>query len=176
MRQGALPPFPLRTGTRLRAPRERRGAPRPRLRPSSRRPADGAALAASGAPSAVAAALPASDGAAGGSGAAPAEAPRTTVVVVHASVGSGHRSAANAVSQALELLRDTPDASLRAGVEVPADLDVEVLDILDFGRIRFDGDKTASMFTGATRPVYDLTWRYTFTGRLLWGAAPCGRA
>ena len=132
-------------------------------------PADGAALAASGAPSAVAAALPASDGAAGGSGAAPAEAPRTTVVVVHASVGSGHRSAANAVSQALELLRDTSDASLRAGVEVPAGLNVEVLDILDFGRIRFDGDKTASMFTGATRPIYDLTWRYTFTGRLLWG-------
>ena len=25
------------------------------------------------------------------------------------------------------------------------------------------------MFTGATRPIYDLTWRYTLTGRLLWG-------
>ena len=23
--------------------------------------------------------------------------------------------------------------------------------------------------TGATRPLYDLTWRYTLTGRLLWG-------
>ena len=29
--------------------------------------------------------------------------------------------------------------------------------------------KTASMFTGWTRPFYDLTWRYTLTGRLLWG-------
>ena len=25
------------------------------------------------------------------------------------------------------------------------------------------------MFTGWTRPFYDLTWRYTLTGRLLWG-------
>ncbi|MDQ9780003.1 hypothetical protein RF400_15610, partial [Acinetobacter baumannii] len=54
------------------------------------------------------------------------------------------------------------------GVSVPSGLKVEVLDILDFGRIIFDGDKTASMFTGFTRPYYDLTWRYTLTGRLLW--------
>lgn len=86
---------------------------------------------------------------------------RPTVLVVHASVGSGHRSAANAVGQALEMLREQGQA--------PEDLQVEVLDILDFGRIVFDGDKTASMFTGATRPLYDLTWRYTLTGRLLWG-------
>lgn len=97
------------------------------------------------------------------------ERPRTTVIVMHASVGSGHRSAANAVAQALELLRDTEDESLRDGTIVPADLSIEVLDVLDFGRIKFDGDKTASMFTGATRPIYDLTWRYTLTGRLLWG-------
>lgn len=83
------------------------------------------------------------------------------MLVVHASVGSGHRSAANAIGAALELLREEGAA--------PEDLNIEVLDILDFGRIRFDGDKTASMFTGATRPIYDLTWRYTFTGRLLWG-------
>jgi len=43
-----------------------------------------------------------------------------------------------------------------------------VLDILEFGRIVFNGDNTASMFTGVTRPYYDLTWRYTLTGRLLW--------
>lgn len=86
---------------------------------------------------------------------------RPTVLVVHASVGSGHKSAAEAIGAALELLREEGVA--------PEDLNIEVLDILDFGRIRFDGDKTASMFTGATRPFYDLTWRYTFTGRLLWG-------
>ena len=94
---------------------------------------------------------------------------RPRVLVVHASVGSGHRSAAIAVAQAVEELRDSPDAAQRAGVSVPPDVEVEVLDILDFGRVRFDGNKTASMFTGITRPVYDLTWRFTFTGRLLWG-------
>lgn len=97
------------------------------------------------------------------------DAPRNTVLVVHASVGSGHRSAANAISQAFELLAGPEGASLLGGVRAPEGLHAEVLDILDFGRIKFDGDKTASMFTGATRPIYDLTWRYTFTGRLLWG-------
>mgnify|MGYP004536695419 FL=1 len=93
--------------------------------------------------------------------------PRRRIIVMHASVGSGHRSAANAVAQALELLRDDP--SLREGAVCPDDLEVEVLDVLDFGRIAINGDKTASMFTGPTRPIYDLTWRYTLTGRLLWG-------
>ena len=63
-------------------------------------------------------------------------------------------------------MRDDP--SLRDGVPCPEDLNVEVLDVLDFGRMRMNGDKMASMFTGPTRPIYDLTWRYTLTGRLLW--------
>lgn len=92
-----------------------------------------------------------------------------TVIVMHASVGSGHRSAANATAQALEILRDTDDPELLQGLTVPEDLEIEVLDILEFGRHVFDGDHAASLFTGATRPLYDLTWRYTLTGRLLWG-------
>lgn len=91
------------------------------------------------------------------------EAQRPLVIIMHASVGSGHRSAANAIAQAFETLARSGDA------DIPADIEVEVLDILDWGRIKFDGDKTASLFTGFTRPIYDLTWRYTFTGRLLWG-------
>lgn len=94
---------------------------------------------------------------------APTDPERPLVIIVHASVGSGHRSAANAIAQAFRMLAESDDA------EIPSDLDVEVLDILDWGRIKFDGDKTASLFTGFTRPIYDLTWRYTFTGRLLWG-------
>lgn len=82
-----------------------------------------------------------------------------TIFIVHASVGSGHKSAAKAIEAALALI-DGEDGE---------HYDVEVLDILDFGRIIFDGDSTASMFTGATRPIYDITWRYTLTGRLLWG-------
>lgn len=82
------------------------------------------------------------------------------LLVVHASVGSGHRSAAMAIAEAFEGLE---------AESMPKNLKVEVLDILDYGRIVFDGDKTASMFTGATRPFYDITWRFTLTGRLLWG-------
>ena len=83
------------------------------------------------------------------------------VTIVHASVGSGHKAAANAIAQAFDLIRGTSG--------IPEDVEIEVLDILDFGRIKFDGNKTAASFTGATRPIYDLTWRYTFTGHLLWG-------
>lgn len=86
---------------------------------------------------------------------------RPVITIVHASVGSGHRAAANAIAQAVERMRGEDG--------VPADVDVEVLDILDFGRIHFDGNKTAAAFTGATRPIYDITWRYVLTGRLLWG-------
>ena len=124
---------------------------------------------------------------------APAEEapPKPTVIVMHASVGSGHRSAAYAIAQAFELIRDAQDddtepaasaadaagdaldsadvAAAAAPSPVPDDLDIEVIDVLDYGRIVFDGNKTASLFTGATRPIYDLTWRFTLTGRLLWG-------
>ena len=92
-----------------------------------------------------------------------------TVIVMHASVGSGHRSAARAVAEAFEILRDSKDAEMLKDCEIPSNLNVEVVDILDQGRIVFDGDKTATMFTGATRPFYDLTWRYVLTGHILWG-------
>ncbi len=92
---------------------------------------------------------------------------------MHASVGSGHRSAANAVAQALQLMAQ--ESAERASAEdagpscMPDDLEIEVIDVLDYGRIVFDGDKTASMFVGPSRPIYDWTWRYTLTGHLLWG-------
>ena len=83
------------------------------------------------------------------------------IAIVHASVGSGHRAAARAVAEAFERLRGTH--------RIPENVRIDVLDILDFGRIHFDGNKTAASFTGATRPIYDITWRYTLTGRFLWG-------
>lgn len=92
-----------------------------------------------------------------------------TIFVMHASVGSGHRSAALAIAQALEILKDAENEDLLQGISIPPDATIEVIDILDHGRVKVDGDKTASMFTGFTRPVYDLTWRFTLTGRLLWG-------
>lgn len=85
------------------------------------------------------------------------------IFVVHASVGSGHRSAAYAVAHAFERIKERGDARINSRTRI------EVLDILDFGRVAIDGNATASMFTGVTRPIYDITWRYTLTGRLLWG-------
>ena len=81
------------------------------------------------------------------------EAPRPVITIMHASVGSGHRAAAMAIAQAVE--------NMRGAHGVPDDVEVDVLDVLDFGRIKFDGNKTAAAFTGATRPIYDVTWRYT---------------
>ncbi len=86
---------------------------------------------------------------------------RPVITIMHASVGSGHKAAANAVAQAIDRMRGT--------FGVPEDVEVDVIDVLDFGRIKFDGNKTAAAFTGATRPIYDITWRYTLTGRFLWG-------
>lgn len=83
------------------------------------------------------------------------------ITIIHASVGSGHKAAAHAIAQAIERMRSQG--------AIPADIAVDVIDILDFGRIKFDGNKTAASFTGATRPIYDVTWRYTLTGRFLWG-------
>lgn len=97
------------------------------------------------------------------------------VLIVHASVGSGHKSAALAIRKAFDMLdaqTELESASAAAkGEDVPRApyYDVEVLDILRFGRIIFNGDNTASMFTGASRPFYDITWRFTLTGRILWG-------
>jgi processive 1,2-diacylglycerol beta-glucosyltransferase len=92
--------------------------------------------------------------------------PTQKIVVMHASVGSGHKMAAEAVAAAVEHLSE---ACQERFPHFKADVAVELFDVLDFGRIRFDGDKTASMFVGPTRPIYDITWRYWLTGRLIWG-------
>ena len=94
---------------------------------------------------------------------------RPTILIMHSSVGSGHRSAADAIGQMLEQMRDEGEPAFPDGSPLPPDLDIKVLDSLDYGRIHFNGDRWASSFTGFTRPYYDITWRYTFTGRLLWG-------
>ena len=92
-----------------------------------------------------------------------------TILVVHASVGSGHRSAAIGIAQALERLRDSGKPAFPDGSPMDPETKIAVIDVLSWGEHEFDGNKTASMFTGITRPYYDITWRFTFTGRLLWG-------
>lgn len=107
----------------------------------------------------------------GGDAAADRQPP--VILVVHASVGSGHRSAAIAIGQMIEKMRDEGSPAYPDGSPIAPDTRVEVLDALDFSRTSFDGDKVASSFTGKSRPFYDFTWRYTFTGRLLWGGGTC---
>ena len=91
------------------------------------------------------------------------------IIVAHASVGSGHRSAAQAVSQALDDLRGVYP-------HLPEDTEIAVLDILDYGYVRFDGDKTANA-TVIFNSLYDFVWHNFLTGRLLWaggwGWSPC---
>ncbi|MFR5091565.1 MAG: hypothetical protein ACLTDR_05675 [Adlercreutzia equolifaciens] len=83
-------------------------------------------------------------------------------------MGSGHRSAGQRHRRGPE---EAGEAARAAGDDnsLEARSEVRVLDILDFGRIVFDGDKTASMFTGWTRPFYRPHLALHLTGRLLWG-------
>lgn len=87
---------------------------------------------------------------------------RPLVIALYSSVGSGHRSAASSTAEAFALLRGKHPL-------IPEDAEIELLDILDFGRVKFDGEKTTTLFTGPTRYIYDITWHYVLTGRLLWG-------
>lgn len=87
---------------------------------------------------------------------------RPLVLVVYCSVGSGHRSAGQAVEQALHSLKGKHP-------QLPENAEIQLIDMLDFGAIRFDGDATASVFTGIMSPFYNFTWHYVLTGRILWG-------
>lgn len=73
-----------------------------------------------------------------------------TIAVVHASIGSGHRIAAESIAAELRALR--PDAR------------VEVLDILDFGVARISGNTATTAFTGPTAPLYDAMWGSAWFG------------
>jgi len=75
----------------------------------------------------------------------------TTIALVHASVGSGHRIAAESVAD--ELRRIFPLAR------------VEVLDVLDFGAFRVSGNAATGAFTGPSAPLYDAMWGNAAFGR-----------
>jgi processive 1,2-diacylglycerol beta-glucosyltransferase len=74
-----------------------------------------------------------------------------TIAVVHASVGSGHRIAAESIAAELQSL--VPDAR------------IEVLDILSFGSVRISGDRATTAFTGPTAPLYNALWGNAVFGR-----------
>lgn len=75
-----------------------------------------------------------------------------TIAIVHASVGSGHRIAAESV--AFELQKLIPDAR------------IELLDVLAFGSIKIPGETATTAFTGPTAPLYNAVWGSAAVGRI----------
>jgi processive 1,2-diacylglycerol beta-glucosyltransferase len=75
------------------------------------------------------------------------------IVVAHASVGSGHRIAAEAIAR-----------ELRATVDDRAS--VEVADALTMGSFKTKGDDLTSTFTGPTASLYDAIWSSSDVGRI----------
>lgn len=93
---------------------------------------------------------------------------RPLIIVTYASVGSGHRSAARAIAAAFEHIRNN-DYSDEYSNLMPQDVEIKLVDILEYGYVTFNGEETTNLFVGPTRPLYDIAWHYTFTGRLMWG-------
>lgn len=67
-----------------------------------------------------------------------------TIAVCYASVGSGHRIAAEAIA---EELSNRPEVAR-----------VQLLDVLDFSPKRMTGDRLATAFTGPWAKLYDKAW------------------
>ena len=78
-----------------------------------------------------------------------------SIVVAYASTGSGHKVAAEALYS--EFCKKNKDAK------------ISIIDILSFFPQNDSGSKFVNTTTGFLSPLFDITWRKNFTGRLLWG-------
>jgi processive 1,2-diacylglycerol beta-glucosyltransferase len=81
----------------------------------------------------------------------------TRIAIAHASVGSGHRIAAQSVA-----------AQLRSRFP---DVQVDVLDVLAFGTLQISGDTASTAFTGRTAPLYNAVWGNAGIGRVSMAAS-----
>lgn len=75
----------------------------------------------------------------------------TTIALAHASVGSGHRIAAEAIAEQIG--------------ELAPRVRTEIVDVLGYGAFRVSGDTAAGAFTGPTAPLYDAVWGSAAIGR-----------
>lgn len=80
---------------------------------------------------------------------------KKTILVAYASTGSGHKIAAEAIYEEFKSQN--------------FNFDIHLVDILDFFPQKESGSKFVSCTTGLLSPIFDLTWRTNFTGRVLWG-------
>ena len=85
---------------------------------------------------------------------------KNIILILQASVGSGHKEAAKAIKNALDQTK---------GEINQLDYETKIVDMLDFCLIKVDGDKIATQYTGSLAPIQDFFWRYNFTGRINWG-------
>lgn len=74
-----------------------------------------------------------------------------TIAIAYASIGSGHRMAAEALSAEVQ----------SRGDEVSS----ELINVLDFASHRISGDLLTRSFTGSTAGVYDALWSSEWAGR-----------
>ncbi|MDR1413212.1 MAG: UDP-N-acetylglucosamine--LPS N-acetylglucosamine transferase, partial [Actinomycetes bacterium] len=96
-----------------------------------------------------------------------------TIALFHASVGSGHRVAAEAIAQAFADLTSPAGGATLADPATYPTLRPEVRDVLAFGRTRLTNANLLSRsFTGVVAPFYDWLWRHLFTGHLIWEGSP----
>lgn len=75
------------------------------------------------------------------------------IIIAHASVGTGHKKAAEAITEAF--IDNT-------------NCDVREVDILDYFFREVDGNKVVRQTGGVFSPIFDFTWKRNFTGRILW--------
>ena len=75
------------------------------------------------------------------------------IIVAHASTGSGHTVAAQAIAESLKNSSENAEIIL--------------VDILDYAHTNSSGEKFVSATSGVLAPIYDFTWRKNFTGRIL---------
>ena len=80
---------------------------------------------------------------------------KKSILVAYASTGSGHKIAAEAIAKALK--------------NFEINVDVNLVDILDYFPQNESGSKFVSRVNGFLSPAFDMSWRLNFTGRIVWG-------
>lgn len=84
---------------------------------------------------------------------------KQTILVLYASTGSGHKSAANVIQNALQNIK----------INYNFNIDIKCLDILDFAIKKIDGNKVLNAYSNIFPFIFDKTWTYNFTCKILWG-------
>lgn len=86
------------------------------------------------------------------------------VLLVYASTGSGHKTAAVSVADALKKIVKTGGLDNNFN-----NAQIKTVDVLDFCLKKIDGNNAVKAYSNTLPGLFDFTWRNNFTGRILWG-------